>query len=544
MSEATLLSKFVKVSADGLAKELAEYAKNGINVILVGEAGFGKTACIKEAFELAGFKYKMLAGATIDPWVDLVGVPMKKVDENGRSVLEIVRPEGFADDTIEAIFVDEFNRSHAKVRNALLELLQFKSINGYKFKNLKCVFAAVNPDDLDTKSGFARYDVQTIDPAQIDRFQVRLYVKSELPLEYFKKQYGATVASIASKWWNGLTVSQRADVSPRRLDYALDFYLKYNGKMPLNRVVQDHAASHALTEQLQKYSSELFLQKAYEENDVKKGAEYVIAEKALEKDSYIFSKMAKNLSFRNFVFRAAATQPEIIVSLLQPANFNDADSVRHTQTLRTMAIEAYRETKDKELRSSLRKIGMSSSSILREMLKADPYIMADRKPAMTPAEAEEFRIRPSTLSKCSKTVIAEITRTGTAAKGCDDLLDEYLSGKGQTKDEALLVLKFILNAQYALCQRSPEQLKWFKTEKAVSALKKIFAELEITDIGGLLWICNSSESLAGLESALFYERENCFDGLWATVEDVVEEKAEKAEGTKKKSTSKKAKSKE
>ena len=43
--------------------------------------------------------------------------------------------------------MDEFSRAHKKVRNAVMELIQFKSINGRKFKNLKIVWAAINPDD-------------------------------------------------------------------------------------------------------------------------------------------------------------------------------------------------------------------------------------------------------------------------------------------------------------------------------------------------------------------------------------------------------------
>ena len=77
------------------------------------------------------------------PWVDFIGVPKEKTDDNGNSYLDLVRPQEFQDDEVEAIFMDEFSSfTHKKVRNAVMELIQFKSINGRKFKNLKIVWAS------------------------------------------------------------------------------------------------------------------------------------------------------------------------------------------------------------------------------------------------------------------------------------------------------------------------------------------------------------------------------------------------------------------
>ena len=40
---------------------------------------------------------------------------------------------------------DELNRAKPKVRNAVMELIQFRSINGIKFNNLRMIWAAINP---------------------------------------------------------------------------------------------------------------------------------------------------------------------------------------------------------------------------------------------------------------------------------------------------------------------------------------------------------------------------------------------------------------
>lgn len=190
------------------------WIKNGLNVLLSGKHGVGKTAMVVEAFNKAKLKWKYFSAATMDPWCDFIGVPKEKT-EGGITFLDLVRPKEFQTDQVEALFFDELNRAHKKVRNAVMELIQFKSINGKQFKNLKIVWAAINPDDE------KEYDVEKMDPAQKDRFHVQIEVPYKCDLPYFKKTYGDTVAGAAIEWWNALAEEQRSMVSPRRLDYAI-----------------------------------------------------------------------------------------------------------------------------------------------------------------------------------------------------------------------------------------------------------------------------------------------------------------------------------
>lgn len=191
------------------------WIKNEYNVYMEGMHGVGKTAVIKEGFLKSGLNLKYFSAATMDPWVDFIGVPREVDDEAGMPYLELIRPKDFRDDNIDAIFIDEFNRAPKKVRNAVMELLQFKSINGRKFENLKMVWAAVNPDD-------GNYDTEAVDPAQKDRFQIHVKVPYELNQPYLTRVYGNEVAAVAVEWWDELTPELKALVSPRRLDYALD----------------------------------------------------------------------------------------------------------------------------------------------------------------------------------------------------------------------------------------------------------------------------------------------------------------------------------
>jgi len=192
------------------------YAKNGFNVLLTGRPGVGKTEIIKSVFSdtFGEDKWAYFSAATMDAWVDFVGVP-KAVKRGDKEVLELIRPARFADDDVQAIFFDEFNRAPAKVRNAVMELIQFKSINGRKFNNLKVIWAAINPfDDEGT------YDVEKLDPAQLDRFQIQIEVPYKLDRSYLKKKYGSLSTPFA-EWWLSLKEELRYKVSPRRLEDAI-----------------------------------------------------------------------------------------------------------------------------------------------------------------------------------------------------------------------------------------------------------------------------------------------------------------------------------
>lgn len=197
-------------------KILDHAIENGLNVLLIGKHGVGKTAIIKDCFENHGLKWRYFSASTMDPWVDFIGVPKEKIGEDGVPVLELVRPSEFAHDEIEAVFFDELNRSHKKIRNAIMELIQFRSINGKEFKNLRVIWAAINPDDDEE----AAYDVERLDPAQMDRFHLQIDVPYKPITQYFTDQFGE-MGEQACKWWNDQKPEIKDLISPRRLDYAL-----------------------------------------------------------------------------------------------------------------------------------------------------------------------------------------------------------------------------------------------------------------------------------------------------------------------------------
>lgn len=248
------------------------WIKNNLNVLLRGKHGVGKTARILEAFKRHNLKFQYFSASTMDPWVDFIGVPKEKIDENGNSYLDLVRPKVWQDDSVQAIFLDEFNRSSKKVRNAVMELIQFKSINGKVFKNLKFVWAAINPEDEEVN----KYDVEALDPAQMDRFHVIVNVPYAPDASYFRGKYGRDTADIALGWWKEtLKDNEREMVSPRRLDYIIDIFNKGGDIRPLL-----HSAINtlALTQQLKNGPLSKQLEELYEKKDTLGGRKFLLNE--------------------------------------------------------------------------------------------------------------------------------------------------------------------------------------------------------------------------------------------------------------------------
>lgn len=225
------------------------YASNGFNVLLSGRHGVGKTAIIKEVFgdTFGENNWAYFSASTMDAWVDFVGVPKAvKRESDGMEVIELIRPARFADDSVQAIFFDEFNRAPAKVRNAVMELIQFKSINGRKFNNLKVIWAAINPFSEDAGG----YDVEQIDPAQLDRFQVQIDVPYKVDRPYMKAKHGA-LATPFVEWWNSLDKEMQYKVSPRRLEDAL---MVYSVKGNLEHVLPKESNLASLRDRITKVS--------------------------------------------------------------------------------------------------------------------------------------------------------------------------------------------------------------------------------------------------------------------------------------------------
>ncbi len=206
--------------------KIDEWIAMEVNVHLFGEKGTGKTTRILEGFKRNGLKYTYFSGSTLDPWVHVIGVPKAKENKKtGKEYLDFILPPEM-DEELEAIFIDEYNRTPAVVRNALLELVQFGSINGRKFPKLKRIWAASNPPKDEEQGYEADYDVENLDPAQLDRFDIIVEVPNTPDKAYFKQKYGEYKTKILMDWWKEQPKKSKEILSPRRLDKVAAYHDK------------------------------------------------------------------------------------------------------------------------------------------------------------------------------------------------------------------------------------------------------------------------------------------------------------------------------
>jgi hypothetical protein len=245
-------------------KKLDIWIKFGFNVMLVGEKGCGKSSRIIEAFNRNNLNWVYFSGATLDPWTDVIGIPKPKQLENGESIIEYIRPQNM-NENVEAIFVDEYNRCHKKVKNSLMELIQFKSINGRPFPNLRLVWAAINPEDENES-----YDIEPLDPAQLDRFHVIVNVPYEPDKEYFRTKFGKTMGNQAVEWWNQQSEIIKKQISPRRLDYALD---GYNVGVDIADILPRVANFNKLKNMINMTETQVIFDEAFQEGDTETQSE-------------------------------------------------------------------------------------------------------------------------------------------------------------------------------------------------------------------------------------------------------------------------------
>lgn len=196
---------------DVVVNELAEYTRLGMNVMLIGKHGVGKTSAVKAACEREGWNMWYASAPLLDPDIDLGGIPVP--DPKTGQLKFYTQPQLFE---AEVIFLDELNRASPRTLNMIFELVQFKSIHGKRLPKLKAVHTGINPP------GQGQYDVQTLDDALVDRFHAFVEMKAEFPSEMMFNILGESKALVFKQWWESYT--SQVFVSPRRLVYAAEMF--------------------------------------------------------------------------------------------------------------------------------------------------------------------------------------------------------------------------------------------------------------------------------------------------------------------------------
>ena len=66
------------------SQKLDFWIQHNYNVLFIGKHGVGKTSLVIESFKRSNLRYRYFSAATMDPWVDFIGVPRSNQDENGQ----------------------------------------------------------------------------------------------------------------------------------------------------------------------------------------------------------------------------------------------------------------------------------------------------------------------------------------------------------------------------------------------------------------------------------------------------------------------------
>jgi hypothetical protein len=228
---------------DQMLEDIQKAVQAQLNVLLEGPFGVGKSSLVFSAAKDLGYSVKYFSASTLDPFADLVGVPVPILDEQTRRLVYL-RPEAIHQ--AEILFFDELNRAHPKVLNAVFEIVQFHAINGEPLPRLRSVLAAINP----TSSG---YHVQELDPALLDRFHLHLQVEFGPERGWFVESFGDRLGHVLVDWHEAdLDDNQRRPVSNRRLEYiglAIQSGIDPRRALPVATTVPLHLLQARLLEQ-------------------------------------------------------------------------------------------------------------------------------------------------------------------------------------------------------------------------------------------------------------------------------------------------------
>ncbi len=208
-----------KSQFDSVVEELVDYTKLGMNCMLIGKHGVGKTSAIQAACAREGWNMWYASAPLLDPDIDLGGIPVP--DAATGKLRFYTQPQLFE---AEVIFLDELNRASPRTLNMIFELVQFKSVHGKRLPKLKAVHTGINPP------GQGQYDVQTLDDALLDRFHAFIEMTAEFPRKVIYPILGEKKTDAMQKWY--AEHLSNVFVSPRRMVYAAELHA---AGMPLER---------------------------------------------------------------------------------------------------------------------------------------------------------------------------------------------------------------------------------------------------------------------------------------------------------------------
>jgi len=343
------------------------------------------------------------------------------------------------------------HNSHKKVRNSVMELLQFQSINGHVFPNLEIVWAAINPSDDDD----LEFDVDPLDPAQEDRFEIHVTIPYQPSESFFTKKYGAETSKAAISWWSKLPDNIKLEVTPRRLEYAIDCVRK---NINLRYILPEKALPKKLYHLLRSGLPEDAIRNFMKNNDTDAARKWLANENNFDAIKRIIVKEDECMSFclplldgervisiiaderdvRNEVF----SNPHIYIEILK-----DIANGSQNNTLKKNAVAMLASIGGEDGPVPIDKIKLVTKPIPRtitkkhiEFLQNSFYIRSDEYPVF---EGEEFKgMFEKEFRKLVQFCHSSATNTFYRREICDKL-KSIATKKDMNREESIACLKIV-----------------------------------------------------------------------------------------------------
>jgi MoxR-like ATPase len=218
-----------------VVRKLSKMIKNGKTVMLEGPTGVGKTEMIRQACVLSGIDPKDVGYWSLPTLApeDFAGIPHP--DRENDAYFKYLVLQGL--DKYAVMILDETNRAHPKILNALMQLMLERRINDMHFTKLKAIVLAINPPEDGNYIG-----AEDMDQAVRERVDHFITVKAQpnpmilaLNLRHPDKfsieehANALELAELACEWWNELTKEQKDVVNPRRLQKVISAFIDGEG---------------------------------------------------------------------------------------------------------------------------------------------------------------------------------------------------------------------------------------------------------------------------------------------------------------------------
>ncbi|KLO23944.1 AAA family ATPase [Marinitoga sp. 1155] len=202
-----------------LSKKIME---SGEIPLIWGHFGVGKTDIIREIAKESNRELIILVISQMEPG-DLIGLPSR---DNNKTVF--LKPDWWPEKDNSIIMIDEINRAHRSIRNAIMQLLLDRRIHNHILPEGTWIVAAANPPDED----YDQIDLIT-DPAFMSRFfHINLNADAEEWVQWASEmKLSKEIIDFIKKYpefiSNGKNVSLHLDLKPSpRSWYKLDRVLK------------------------------------------------------------------------------------------------------------------------------------------------------------------------------------------------------------------------------------------------------------------------------------------------------------------------------